>query len=175
MVIPRKTFSERLVLPDRTTPVELLSLGRANTSGDVAAWLPRQRVLIAGDIVVEPIPYMFSVYPTEMLEVFDHIRALRYRALVPGHGAPQRDEAFLDRLSGLVREVQNQVGPLARENVALADVAGRTDFAVQRKAFAGTDAWLGYWFDSYALTPLIESVYKEARGAELGPPPVQRP
>lgn len=173
VVMPRRTFSDRLVLPDPVAPVELRFLGRANTSGDISAWLPRQRVLIAGDAVVAPVPYMFSIYPSEMLTVFDAMRALGFRVLVPGHGAPLRDGAYLDRLSALVREVQRQVAPLARDGVALDEVAARTDFAGQRRTFTGGDPWLGYWFDRYGLTPLIESVYREARGEPLGPAPIE--
>ena len=170
LVLPRRTFTGRLSLPDRAAPVELMFLGRANTSGDIVAWLPRQRVLASGDAVVEPVPYNFNVYPSEMLTVFDRMRALDFRVLVPGHGAPQRGGAYLDRLSGLVREVHRQVRPLARAGVALDQVAGRTDFAAQRRLFSAGDAWLAYWFDNYSLTPLIESVYREARGEALGPP-----
>jgi len=173
LVIPARAVTDRLVLPDPVAPVEMRFLGRANTSGDLSVWLPRQRVLVAGDAVVEPVPYMFSVYPSEMLAVFDRMRATGYRALIPGHGVVQRDRAYLDRLSALVREVRRQVTPLARANVPLDQIAARTDFAVQRRAFAGSDAWLAYWFDRYGLTPLIASVYSEARGEPLGPPPVQ--
>lgn len=172
LILPRRTFTDCLTLPDRERPVELMFLGRANTSGDISAWLPRQRVLVAGDAVVEPVPYMFSAYPAEMLAVFDRMRALRYRVLIPGHGAPLRDAAYLDRLGGLVREVRRQVAPLARDNVPLDQIAARTDFAAQRRLFSGGDPWLAYWFDRYSLTPLIASVHAEARGEPLGPPPV---
>jgi hypothetical protein len=104
--------------------------------------------------------------------VLDRMRGLSFRVLVPGHGVLQRDGAYLDRLSGLVREVQSQVGPLARQGVPVDSLGGRTDFARQRALFAGTNPWLAYWFDQYALTPLIESVYQEAKGEPLGPPPV---
>jgi glyoxylase-like metal-dependent hydrolase (beta-lactamase superfamily II) len=173
LVLPRRTFTDRLTLPDRERPIELMFLGRANTSGDISAWLPRQRVLVAGDAVVEPVPYMFNAYPAEMLAVFDRMRALRYRVLIPGHGVPQRDSVYLDRVSGLVREVQRQVAPLARADVPLDQIAGRTDFTAQRRLFSGGDPWLAYWFDRYSLTPLIASVHAEARGEPLGPPPVQ--
>ena len=172
LVMPRRTFTDTLTLPDAAIPVELIFLGRANTAGDISAWLPRQRVLIAGDVVVEPIPFMFNVYPSEMLQVYERMRGMNYQVLVPGHGVLQRDHAYLDRLSGLVRAVQAQVGPLARQGVALDSIPGRTDFAGERTAFAGSDRWLRYWFDEYALTPLMESVYQEVKGEPLGPPPV---
>ena len=147
-------------------------LGRANTSGDISAWLPVQRVLVAGDAVVEPVPYMFNVFPAEMLAVFDAMRAVPYRVLVPGHGAPQHDTAYLHRVAGLVREVQRQVAPLARRGVPLERIEARTDFSAQRAAFAGDDPWLRYWFDRYTLTPLVASVWREALGEPLGPPPL---
>jgi glyoxylase-like metal-dependent hydrolase (beta-lactamase superfamily II) len=170
LILPRRTFTDSLTLPDPAVPIELLFLGRANTSGDISAWLPRQRVLIAGDAVVAPVPLMFNVYPAEMLAVFQRMRGLPFQVLVPGHGTLQRDREYLDRLSELVREVQAQVGPLAREGVPLEQVGGKTDFSRQRERFAGSNAWLRYWFDRYTLTPLIESVYTEASGKPLGPP-----
>ena len=104
-IIPRHEFSTRMILPDRAAPVEILFLGRANTAGDTMIWMPRQRVVAAGDVVVDPIPYMFNVYPSEMLRIFERMHALRFRILIPGHGAP-RTPAYLERLGALVREVQ---------------------------------------------------------------------
>ena len=117
-----------------------------------------------------PVPFMFNVYPAEELAVLERLRALPFQVLVPGHGTLQRDRNYLDLLSELLRDVRAQVGPLAREGVALDSVAGRTDFSRQRDQFAGSNPWLRYWFDRYTLTPLIESVYTEARGGSLGPP-----
>jgi glyoxylase-like metal-dependent hydrolase (beta-lactamase superfamily II) len=171
LILPQRTFTDSLTLDDPVVPVTLLFLGRANTSGDIVAWLPRQRVLVTGDIVVAPVPFMFNVYPAEELTVLERLRGLPFQVLVPGHGTLQRDRKYLDLLSELLRDVRAQVGPLAREGVALDSVAGRTDFSRQRDRFGGSDAWLRYWFDRYTLTPLIESAYTEARGGALGPPP----
>ena len=91
------------------------------------------------------------------------MRALHFRILIPGHGAPQT-AAYLDRLDALVREVQAQVAPLVRQNVSEDQAVERIDLPAQRTRFAGDDPWLGYWFNAYALNPLIKSVYDEARG-----------
>ena len=85
-ILPRRLFKHRLDFPDSNVPVELLFLGRANTPGDTLAWLPAQRILITGDIVVTPVPYMFDVYPAEMLKVFGRMRALDFQTMIPGHG-----------------------------------------------------------------------------------------
>lgn len=167
MVLPDITFTDNYRLDDTVAPIEIAYLGWANTDGDAVVWLPRQRVLAAGDAVVEPIPYMFSIRPTQMEAVLKRIDRYRYRVMVPGHGVPQRNHAYLARLMTLTDEVQRQVDPIAR-GLTLEEVTARTDFSAQRKIFAGDDKWLAYWFDQYALEPLIASVYREARGE---PPP----
>ncbi len=169
-MLAKRTFADSLTLADASMPVELKFLGRANTSGDVVVWLPRERVLIAGDIVVEPVPFMIQVFPVEWLATVDRLRQYPFAVLVPGHGVTQRDRRYVDRLAAFVVAVREQVAPLARAGVPLDSIAARTQFDAQRSAFAGSDAWLGYWFDLYALTPLIESVYSEALGRPLGPP-----
>jgi glyoxylase-like metal-dependent hydrolase (beta-lactamase superfamily II) len=174
LILPNKTFKDHMSISDAVAPVEILFMGNANTAGDAEVWLPKQRVLVAGDAVVEPIPYMFNVFPTDMLGVFAKIRAYDYAVLVPGHGAPQLDRQYLDRLTDFVREVQRQVSPLVKQGLTLDEAKTRTDFAAQKRAFAGEDPWIGFWFDQYALEPLMDSVYREAKGERLGPPPIEQ-
>lgn len=172
LVIPRTTFTDRHVIDDNAAPVEALFLGRANTSGDAAVWLPKQRVLIAGDAVVEPIPYMFAMYPSEMAAVLDKMKAMNYKVLVPGHGALQRDARYIDLLIALIRDVEAKIAPAALAGASLEEATAKADFTEMTAAFAGESAWMRYWFNRYALTPLIDSVYNEAKG-NPGPQPAE--
>ena len=165
-------FKDRLDLPDRTTPIELLFLGRAHTPGDALAWLPSQKILVIGDIADSPVPYMFNIFPTEMLTVFRLMRNIPFRLMIPGHGTPL-NRAYLDRVGSLVRHVRDEAGALTRQKLTLDAIKQRMDEAPYRRAFVGNDPWLGFWFDNYTWDPLIESVYHEARGDPLGPPPVK--
>ncbi len=174
LVLPKTTFVERFDIPDKKAPIEILFLGRANTSGDLSVWLPKQRVLIAGDAVVEPIPYMFNMFPSEQIEVLQKMKEIDFKILVPGHGELQTDEAYLDKLIGFIGNVQEQIAPLAEQGLSLEEATAKADFTVQKNAFAGESKWLAYWFDLYALTPLIDSVYREAKGEPLGSPPLQQ-
>ena len=54
IVPPTETFERELVLDDPNVPVRLMHLGRANTDGDLIAWLPQQKIVATGDIVVAP-------------------------------------------------------------------------------------------------------------------------
>jgi glyoxylase-like metal-dependent hydrolase (beta-lactamase superfamily II) len=158
-----EAFDERLDLPDERAPVEVRFLGRANTDGDAVVWLPKQRVLVSGDIVVAPFPFGFGSYPADWLSTLERLRAYDFNALVPGHGPPQRDRAYLDRLSAAIAEVRAKVSLLAAQGLSLDEVRKRVDFADQTQAFVGSDPWLRRWFNEYWIAPLVASAYKEAR------------
>src|SRR5438093_1089163 len=51
LTVPNVTFDRELTLHLGEREVRLLWLGRGHTEGDAAVWLPRERVLFAGDLV----------------------------------------------------------------------------------------------------------------------------
>ncbi|MBX3563328.1 MAG: MBL fold metallo-hydrolase [Sphingomonas sp.] len=163
LILPDTVFTDSYRIDDKDVPVEIRFLGAANTDGDAIVWLPRQRVLAAGDAVVAPIPYMFNVKPSEMVRTLARIDAYDFAVLVPGHGTPMRDHRYLRQLIAFTDAVRKQVTPLAA-GTPLEEVGAKTDFSAERRAFAGGDAWLSIWFTDYALDPLIESAWREARG-----------
>lgn len=160
-------------LDDPERPVEILQLGRGNTDGDLVMWLPRQRIVVAGDVVVWPVPYEFNVYPREWAAVLERIKAMPFTRLIPGHGEVLTDRDYLDRLIGLQAAVEMMVKAAVAEGLSEEQVVEQAPqrLAEQRRLFAGDDAWLGYWFDGYAAQPLAQSSFREATGAPIGPPP----
>ena len=152
-------FTERLAIPDRQAPVEIQFLGRANTDGDAVVWLPRQQVVVSGDMVVTPVPFGFGSYPGDWLATLARLRALPFRTLVPGHGPPQNDRARLDQLAAAIREIRAEVAPLAAQGLTLDDVRARVGGEAQLDAFGGADPWLRRWTREYWLRPLVASAY----------------
>jgi glyoxylase-like metal-dependent hydrolase (beta-lactamase superfamily II) len=179
MVLPTETFTDQLLLDDAERPVRMMYLGRANTEGDAVAWLPRQRILISGDIVVSPIPFGFGSYPEDWIRVLERLKALDFAMLVPGHGEPMADAGYLDHLIGTIRDIRAQVGPLARQGLTLEQVRQRVDFSAQTAIFATTPL-LARAFRTLWLEPMVENVWKEAKGIPIlqgqgVPPPTIRP
>lgn len=165
-ILPTETFERELLIDDAERPVRLMFLGRANTAGDAVAWLPRQRIVATGDIVVSPVPFGFFSYPESWLAVLARLKALDFALLVPGHGEPMRDAAYLDRLAATIADIRAQVGPLAREGLSLEHVRERVDFSVQTDIF-GTTPRLRGGFQSLWLEPMVENAWREARGVEI--------
>lgn len=162
-----EAIDERLDLPDPRTPIEVRFLGRANTDGDAVVWLPEQKILISGDIVVAPFPFGFGSYPSDWIATLARLRSYDFQVLIPGHGLPQRDRQYLDRLTAALEEVRAKVSPLATEGLSLADVRRRLDFSAQIRSFAGDDPWLRRWVSEYWIGPIVASAYKEARGEPI--------
>lgn len=168
LTIPTKeTFTDRLVIDDPGAPVEAMFLGRANTDGDAVVWLPKQRVLVAGETVIAPFPYGFGSYPSDWIGVLKKLRAMPFKVLVPGHGMPQTDRAQFDRILAALEDVRGQVAPLVATGLTLDQVKARVDLSRQKHGFVGDDPWLGRWFDDFWATPIVTSAYHEAKGEPI--------
>ncbi|WP_374574898.1 MBL fold metallo-hydrolase [Phenylobacterium sp.] len=161
------TFSDRLSIPDATSPVEVMFLGRGNTDGDAVIWAPKEKVLASGDLVVAPVPYAAHTYPGEWIAVLQKLKGFDFAFLVPGHGAVQTDRAYVDKVIATLASVRDQVGPLAKADVPLDEVRKRIDLSAIRQDFAGDDPWKRFLMDAAFLNDLVSNAYKEARGEEV--------
>lgn len=166
IVPPTETFERRLLIPDRDAPVELLHFGRANTEGDALAWLPKQKIVATGDIVVSPIPFGFGSYSGAWIETIGKVKTLGFKTLIPGHGLPQSDSSYLDKLVAAMADLRAQVMPLAKAGLSLEDVQKKVDFTKSIDLF-GTTTRIRANAKSLFFDPMTGSVYKEARGEPI--------
>jgi glyoxylase-like metal-dependent hydrolase (beta-lactamase superfamily II) len=68
-------------------PIEILFLGRSHTGGDLAVWLPRQKILFLSEIYLNRVfPAMRSAYPAEWLNALDRAEAMHANIYIAGHG-----------------------------------------------------------------------------------------
>ncbi|HEX8731247.1 MAG TPA: MBL fold metallo-hydrolase [Ktedonobacterales bacterium] len=123
---PDIVYDDALSLDLGGRVVELRWLGRAHTEGDTAVWLPRERVLFAGDLVeASAAPYCGDAYILDWPATLANVRALNAEALVPGRGPAVRGvavdraisetQAYLTILRDTVREAVER-----EEDVAMA-------------------------------------------------------
>ncbi|MDO1558093.1 MBL fold metallo-hydrolase [Brevundimonas sp. 2R-24] len=166
LTAPTELFTADLVIDDPLRPVHIRHLGRANTDGDLIVWLPNQRVVATGDIVVSPIPFGFGSYPGDWIETLGRIKALGFHVLIPGHGLPQSDSAYIDRLIAAIADIRTRVGALAAEGLTLEQVRERVDYAEQTAIFGPSPARQAN-FQSLWLSPMTENAYKEATGVPI--------
>jgi glyoxylase-like metal-dependent hydrolase (beta-lactamase superfamily II) len=80
------------VVAGRRLQVNLASY--AATEGDVWIYDPALRLVVAGDLVVGPVPFMDTACPEGWRAALDQVAATPFTLLIPGHGEPMDRAAF---------------------------------------------------------------------------------
>ncbi|GAA3153154.1 MBL fold metallo-hydrolase [Streptomyces rectiviolaceus] len=97
LVLPSVTFDEGLTLYSGDRRIELVFCGPAHSTNDVVVWLPEDRVLFTGDVVLAgatPCTVMGSVEGA--LAAIRTLRAFGARTVVCGRGPVRGTEVFAE-------------------------------------------------------------------------------
>lgn len=167
LVPPDLLVADKLVLDRGLREIHIVHLGRGNTPGDLVLWLPKERILASGDLVVHPIPYGFGSFPKDWIATLDRLAEFDFDMLVPGHGAVQRDTAYIRRLQALLADVRRQVGVSVSQGHDLEATRKELDLASFVDEFAGDDADARLKFDNWWQQPISRSAWLEARGEPI--------
>ena len=162
--LPNLTFESSVTLHLGGRDVEVSHWGRANTPGDAVAWLPAERVLFTGDIVVSPVPYAWGSSPVPWTDVLRRIEGTPALFVVPGHGEVQRDMQYVAQVRELIEFVVTEVRRLAAEGKTKEESRAAIDLARFRDRFVGGDpARKAVWDDSIAAA-LVDRAWDQLRG-----------
>jgi cyclase len=167
VVPPEIMVADRLVLERGGREIHVVHLGRGNTPGDLVLWLPRERVLATGDLVVHPIPYGFGSFPAEWIATLDRLADFDFELLVPGHGELQRDARYIRRLQAMLAEVRRQAGEAVAAGLDLETAQEQLELSAFEAEFAGDDEDRKRKFEAWWRRPITRSAWLEARGEEI--------
>ena len=135
---PDVTFSDSLTIPlgeDRGDLV-LQYCGRGHTAGDVAAWIPKQKILFAGDLVeAQAALYTGDAFHSDWSTgTLDRIKAFGAEQLVGGRGGVARGreavDAAVEQTRGFLTTMLNEVGAVHRRGGTLAEAFEATHTAL---------------------------------------------
>jgi glyoxylase-like metal-dependent hydrolase (beta-lactamase superfamily II) len=163
-VLPTRTVSDRLVLTRGARRIEIRALGHGHSPSDLIVHLPRERVVMAGDLVSWPAPLVgASSQPKTYRAALDALAALRPTAIVPGHGPVIRDGAYLQRTARLLEALAAQVSASVGRGEAIDETRRAVRLDNFRHEFAGDSRLFGFLFENYVLSSGIPAAYREAR------------
>jgi len=124
---PDIVFNDRLEIQlggDRGSLV-LQYCGRGHTAGDIVAWLPKQKVLFAGDLVeAEAALYTGDAFHFDWsTETLDKVKAFEAEVLVGGRGAVVRGreavDAAIEQTRGFLNGMKEKVGEVHKRGGTL--------------------------------------------------------
>lgn len=84
---PSVLLPSHTAFDDGNQRVELLHFGAAHTSADTIAWLPKQKIVLTGDVAVNgPFNVMWDAHVMSWIDVLSKIEQLGATTVIPGHG-----------------------------------------------------------------------------------------
>lgn len=165
VVLPTTTFEERLTIHQGDREIRLLHPGPGNTRGDVALYLPQEKILATGDLLVHPVPFAYGSSIAEWVGTLKSLRALDADVIVPGHGPVMRDTVYLDLVIALFESLVAQVRAAAARGLSLDDTRKAVDLESFRSRLAGEDPVRRGVFADSIVRVAIEQAYTAAKGA----------
>ena len=110
--LPTVTFEDRLVIHDGEREIHLWHPGQpAHTAGDATVFLPKERVLFAGDLAFHYVtPLAFQGHVGNWIRAADRVLELEADVIVPGHGpiGTKKDVRLMRDYLALVRDQAKQ-------------------------------------------------------------------
>lgn len=161
---PDSLFDRELTIRLGRREVRLVNQDRANSPADVTVYLPRERVLFTGDILVHPVPYAWASHPRPWIGVLRRLEALPVSALVPGHGPVMRDHAYTAQVRELFEATAQRVEAAMRRGRTLAEIQAEVTMADFRPRFmiAGDPNPDAIWEGS--IPALVERMHQCVQG-----------
>ena len=154
--------------------VRIIHLGRGNTAGDAIIFLPKEKIIMTGDLVVHPVPYMFGGYPKDFGATLRRLDQLNFDTMVPGHGEVMRTDRsrayvrllieFIEAVTGQVSAEMHRTGSGAANLPAVREgVMKNLDVASWRRKFAGDSKDEQDAFDT-TFAAMITAAHAEVNG-----------
>ena len=118
---PTETFADKHTISLGDRVIEIMYLGPSHSRGDIVVWLPRERLVVSGDMAFhERLLPIFEETDTRLwLENWGKFESLGALYVIPGHGHPTNmaqvrryTRDYLNFLRGQVTEILDNGGDL---------------------------------------------------------------
>jgi glyoxylase-like metal-dependent hydrolase (beta-lactamase superfamily II) len=137
---------------------QVLFLGRAHTGGDLAVYLPKEKVLYLSEIFLNRLfPAMRSAYPTEWLGALDRAEKMDVNLYIAGHGFTESTKVAKEELFAYHKALKAVIDEVARLYKA-----GVPELEAEKQANWGE---YGSWSLAKSQGPIaVRKVYEELSG-----------
>jgi glyoxylase-like metal-dependent hydrolase (beta-lactamase superfamily II) len=161
---PHLTFHRRMTLWLGEREVQIIHIGRSHTAGDTVVWLPKEKVLFAGDTVeFGATPYCGDAHFTDWPATLEAVRALGAEKMVPGRGRSLLASSEVEEAIAGTSAFTSDLFAIARQGVA----EGRDLKQVYDAAMEAMRPKYGHWVIFEHCMPFnVTRAFDEAKGLD---------
>ena len=128
---PNITLADKMtlfqVVPEGSREIQLLHFGRAHTGGDVVIFLPKEKVVFTGDMMLPGLAYMGDGHVDEWPDALEGLKALDFDTWLPGHGPVMRSKVPISNFQDYLRDLWVKSNELYRLGVEWQEAAKQID------------------------------------------------
>jgi cyclase len=138
--------------------IRILFLGRAHTGGDLAVYLPREKILFMSEAYLNRIfPAMRSAYPSEWVQMIARAQAMDVGLYLPGHGFVESPAILEEELETFRKAIVKVIAEVKR----LHALGLSPEAALARADFGELETWS---LRESQAEIAIRKVYEEIEG-----------
>jgi len=153
------TYDTSMVIHQGEREIDLLHWGNAHTRGDTVVYLPKERVVITGDLLTNGIPNMRTSYPVEWVATLEAVHKLDWISAIPGHGNVQQGKVQIETLLAYMKDVVASVRNSVSKGQTIEQAEKSIDLSKYKSAFPN--------FDQGGNTSAIERTWTEVTGGAM--------
>lgn len=129
---PNVTLDDHMTLFRGGREIRLLYVGHGHTGGDIVVYLPKERVLCSGDLLVNGVANLVDGYVNEWPDALEKLKDLDYEDVIPGHGEPFKGKERIGYFQAYLKDFWQQAVKLHDANVPASDAAKRIDMTAHQ-------------------------------------------
>lgn len=130
---PNITLETKMTLYQKTgeqsREIQILHLGRAHTAGDVVVYLPQERLVFTGDMMMSSLSYMGDSFPLEWVDTLEALKALDFDVILPGHGAPLQGKESIGNFQAYIADLWQKSTDLKTQGLTAEQTAAQIDMS----------------------------------------------
>jgi glyoxylase-like metal-dependent hydrolase (beta-lactamase superfamily II) len=120
--LPKRWIEDKWVLDDGHQRLEILPVGHGHTSGDLIGWLPKYRILLAGDLATDGYLNLANASIGGWIAILDKLQALNPEKVVLGHG-PLAGPQALTNSQRYLADLEQRVRGMVAKGLTYDDIA----------------------------------------------------
>lgn len=124
---PTQTLRDKMTLYRGGREIQLHYFGRAHTGGDLAIYLPEEKIVFTGDMMLGGISYMGDGYVAEWADTLQGLKGLDIELVLPGHGPGFTEVERISNVQAYYTDLTEEIRRLKNLGYSAEEAASRAD------------------------------------------------